>query len=142
MKSLRTLVGIGAAATAVCIVATAGAASCPNSQTYTDPTGASGPRPDRASFAVSKVDLGKLSFRIAVPNRTALGPTDFVVAFIDSDVNEATGASGIDYVVAFAGFLTMVLKPEGDTFVPVSLPSYSGSYANGEAAFSVDRADI
>ena len=143
MKTIWTLGLIAAALAAACIAGTAGAASRSNSQTYTDATGDSGAGPDLGAITVSNDDTGKITFQVAVPNRPALAPTDFVLVFLDTDANSATGMSGIEYVVAFAGPLALVLQPDpSGSLKPVSLPTFSGSYAGGQATFSVNRSDI
>ena len=143
MKTNRTLVLLAAGLVAACLAATAGAVSRSNSATYTDPAGDSGAGPDVTAITVSNDDTGKITFQVAVPNRAALGPTDFVLVFLDTDANSATGMSGNEYVVAFAGPLALVFQPDSSgALQPVSLPTFSGSYAGGTATFSVNRTDI
>jgi hypothetical protein len=88
-----------------------GALRASGSKQYADPAGDSGAAADVTSVEVSHTDDGKIRFAIALGNREALNPTEFVTVFIDTDRNDATGPGpgGTDYVLAFGAFRWVAL---------------------------------
>ena len=116
-----------------------------NTQTFTDPSGDSGSGPDVTTIVVSNDDAGTLTFVITFPNRTALMSGDIGAVNLDTDQNAGTGDfRGYEYSVVFSPntglFVVAAVGPT--TYAFPTLPSFSGSYSNGQATFSVNRADI
>jgi hypothetical protein len=73
-----------------------------NSMTYQDSTGEDPAAPDITTIVVSNDDAGMITFRINVPNRPTLGQDMYMILFVDTDNNPATGSAefgGADYVV-------------------------------------------
>jgi hypothetical protein len=72
-----------------------------NSTTYTDSTGEDPAAPDITTIVVSNDDAGIVSFRINISNRAQLGQDMYMILFVDTDNNTATGSpdlAGVDYV--------------------------------------------
>jgi hypothetical protein len=65
-----------------------------NSVTFTDAAGDNfGGSPDLTTVRASNDDNGVVRFDVVLPNRTDLGDLDFVVGYLDTDRNAATGCT-------------------------------------------------
>jgi hypothetical protein len=117
-----------------------------DSRTFTDPTGDNRVGgPDITTVDVSDDSSGKISFTANIANRPALTDVDAVQAFFDTDKNAGTGASGgYEYEVAWISGHQELDKWDGAQFATVSPApkSFTAAYANGQATFSVDKADF
>jgi hypothetical protein len=113
------------------------------SESFTDPSGDSGDGPDVTTVQISDDSSGKISFTASVPNRSSLSDVDGVAAFFDTDSNTGTGSSGgFDYEVGWAGNEALLLKWDGTQFSPVTASSFSASFSNGQATFSIQSSDF
>jgi hypothetical protein len=118
-------------------------AAAANPATFTDPTGDSGDGPDVTTVAVSDSSSGKIAFTATIANRPALTDVDAVQAFFDTDKNGGTGApGGFEWEVAWIQGHQLLLKWDGSTFADVKAASFSASYKNGAATFSIDKGDF
>jgi hypothetical protein len=113
------------------------------SATFTDPTGDSGDGPDVTTVAVSDNSSGKITFTATIANRPGLTDADGVQAFFDTDRNSGTGGSGgFDYEVAWIQGHQLLLKWDGSQFAENKAASFSASYTNGVAGFSIGKSDF
>jgi hypothetical protein len=115
------------------------------SNTFTDTSGDSGDGPDITTVQVSDDSSGKISFAATIANRTVLGDVDAVQAFFDTDKNSGTGGNGgFEYEVAWITNHQELDKWDGSQFATVSPApkSFSASFKNGQATFSIDKADF
>ena len=94
---------------------------------YTDPAGDSGLAPDITTVSVSNSDTGLVTMRVSVP----LGPDGVLAAAMDTDLNPATGANGVERLVM------LLADPSGSLFIAVGDPvSGELEFATGIAATS------
>jgi hypothetical protein len=116
------------------------------SKTFTDPAGDSRlGGPDITTVDVSDDSSGKISVTANISNRSTLTDVDAVQAFFDTDKNAGTGGNGgYDYEVAWISGHQELDKWDGAQFAPVSPApkSFTAAYKNGQATFSVDKADL
>jgi hypothetical protein len=125
LRALR-LLALPAAAGVALLAAVTGAASpsgtaapAANSVTYQDSTGEDPAAPDITTIVVSNDDAGMITFRVNVPNRATLGQDMYMVLFVDSDNNQATGApdlAGVDYVFEVVRGEIGLFKWDGTNF--------------------------
>jgi hypothetical protein len=90
-----------------------------NSVTFQDSTGEDPAAPDITTIVVSNDDAGILSFRVNVPNRPQFGQDIYVVLFVDTDSNSATGdpdLAGVDYVIELARSEVNLFRWDGESF--------------------------
>jgi hypothetical protein len=115
------------AAVGISLLAALGGAASPlgpsataaNETTYQDSTGENPTAPDITTIVVSNDDSGMITFRINVPNRPQLGQDMYMVLFVDSDNNTATGApdlAGADYVFEVVRGEIALFKWDGTNF--------------------------
>jgi hypothetical protein len=113
------------------------------SATFTDASGDSGDGPDVTTVAVSDASSGKITFTATVPNRPALTDVDAVQAFFDTDRNSGTGGSGgFEYEVAWIDGRQLLMHWDGSQFAEDKAASFSASYKDGQATFSIEKADF
>jgi hypothetical protein len=134
------LVALAVAVVALPTAATGGtAAPAANSQTYQDSVGEVPPgAPDITTIVVSNDDTGMITFRINVPNRPTLTQDMYMVLFVDTDNNPATGSQdlgGADYVIELFRGEVNLFRWDGSNFTrrfgDPSAITLSYSYANG-----------
>lgn len=101
----------------------ASARQASNSTTYTDSTGEDAAAPDITSVVVSNDDAGNITFTINISNRPALTADMFVLIFVDSDKNPATGSAGADYVIELDPGAVGLLQWNGSDFVQAASQS-------------------
>jgi hypothetical protein len=140
------LAGVLALVVAAAAVALPGAASSQRgrvggSSTYSDPAGDAKSGPDVTAVAVSD-DGSKISFAATIANRPSLTDVDAVQAFFDTDKNGATGGGGYEYEVAWISGSELLMHWDGSAFSEVKAASFTGSYQDGKASFSVGAADF
>ncbi len=112
-------------------------------QSYADPAGdATGGAPDVTTVAVANDGAGKITFDITVAGLPA--PDTFVDVPMNTDLNPSTGDEGIDHEFFFSGSqgIGLLLRWNGSELVPVVVPTFRSSYANGVVHLEVNRADI
>ncbi len=131
------IAGVGATL-ALALTPLAGGAS-----RFTDPAGDSGDGPDLTEIRVSNNAAGRLSFRIAIPNRTAgLAFREAVTLPLDTDLNQTTGSGGYDYRVSFAPTEYAVARWNGARFEVFDPASETATITNGVITFSIDRGEL
>ena len=95
------------------------AVAAANSTTYTDSTGEDPAAPDITTIVVSNDDAGVLSFRINISNRPQLTQDMYMLLFVDTDNNRATGSpdlAGVDYVFQLIQNEINLFKWDGTDF--------------------------
>jgi hypothetical protein len=100
--------------------------------------------PDITTVQVSD-DGSTISFTATIANRPALTDVDAVQAFFDTDKNEGSGGNGgFEYEVAWIAGHQEIDRWDGSQFATISPApkSFSASYKNGQAAFSVGKDDF
>ena len=123
----------------------AGGGAASGSESFTDPAGDSGIAPDITSVTVSNDDSGLLTFRIAIANRTALGPDDVVAALIATDdPNPYIGRrfDGTNFAVVLDGTYGPSLHEWNGADLDPILPrpqSVTGTYSDGVATLTVQQ---
>src|SRR5688572_15484729 len=101
--------GLAALAVLLCLIAAQAAAGATpttrlspanhNPRQFADAAGDSAGAPDVTTTTVSNNSAGVITFRITLPNRTALNANDLVFVGLDTDRNQSTGLEGFDYVL-------------------------------------------
>jgi hypothetical protein len=120
------LLALSAVAGIALLAAVSGAASplgsaapAANSATFQDSTGEDPLAPDITTIVVSNDDAGMITFRVNVPNRPTLTQDMYMVLFVDTDNNTATGApdlAGVDYVFEVVRGEIALFKWDGTNF--------------------------
>lgn len=125
-----------------------GATSAAGSASFADTAGDAGPAPDLTTVIIANDELGLITFRITVTNRSTLGPDDLIVIPIatdDPNIEAGTraddGASFILGIDSQGAFLTewngqemAEVKPQ-----PASL---TGAFSGGVATVTVKQEDL
>jgi hypothetical protein len=117
-----------------------------NSTTYTDSTGEDPEAPDITGIVVSNDDAGLITFQVNISNRPALTSDMFVLVFLDTDQNAATGdpsSLGADYAIELDPGVVSLFQWNGSDFV--SAPSQTSlvySYAATGPTIRVSAADL
>jgi hypothetical protein len=138
---------LGVAGTA-CLLLLAPLAGASNDAVYVDGTAdASAAAPDLTSAQVSNDDAGNVVFRIAIPNRSALGRTDLVALLIDADRRKGTGCArgvfGAEYALDALGnrySFGRCVHGEWDFANPPA--SFGGSYSESTLTLKANRRDL
>src|SRR5262249_19129468 len=97
-------------------------------QGYSDPAGDAegGLAPDITTVAAVNDASGNIGFGIAYANRVCAKAGDFIVIFLDVDLNQATGAAGTgaEYALFLDGTTRVggVAQWNGSTFVTTGIP--------------------
>jgi hypothetical protein len=143
---LLLLLALGVALAAVPSVASGDSARiAANTATFQDSIGEDVNAPDITTIVVSNDDAGLITFQINIPNRPTLTQDMFLLTFIDSDNNSATGdpqSYGADYVIELDPGSVILLQWNGSTYVPAaSQTSLTYAYSNG-ATIHVSAADL
>jgi hypothetical protein len=103
-----------------------------NTTTFPDSIGEDVNAPDITSVVVSNDDAGLITFQINIPNRPALTQDMFVLIFIDSDNNSATGDVGAEYAIDLEPGQVGLFQWNGATYVQAQAQtSLTYSYSNG-----------
>jgi hypothetical protein len=122
------------------------ARSTSNTTTFPDSTGENAAAPDITSVVVSNDDAGNITFQVNISNRPALTPDMFVLLFLDTDQNPATGDAsllGVDDVIELAPGLVDLFHWNGTDFVAApSQASLTYSYLPTGATIRISAADL
>jgi hypothetical protein len=135
------VVVVAAAAAVLPGAASSQRAGVSGSSTYADPGGDGKSGPDVTAVAVSD-DGSKITFTATIANRPSLTDEDAVQAFFDTDKNVATGGGSYDYQVAWVSGQQLLMHWDGTAFSIVQSASFTGSYRDGKASFTVAAADF
>lgn len=138
-----SLTGASASGTAFALPArvTAGNAS------FTDPTGDAGVAPDIKDVTVANDDQGLITFRLTVPNRSALGPDDVLAVPLgtdDPDLANGVRSDGMNFVLVLEATGASLLAWDGEEMVTVDPApgSVTGSFAAGVGVVTVLQEDL
>jgi len=117
------------------------------SASFADPGGDSGAAPDVTSVTVSNDDQGLITFRVSVPNRSALGPDEVIAIPIGTnDPNLLRGRrdDGMNFILGLAAEGAFLLEWDGETMKDVDPQpgSVGGSFTGGVAAVTVRQEDL
>jgi hypothetical protein len=135
-------------AVAACVLLLAPLAGASNDAAFVDPVGdAPAAAPDLGSVQVSNDDTGQVVFRIAIPNRAALAPTDLVAVFVDADGRLGTGCArgvlGAEYAVdVLAGRYAFGRCVRGGWDFSQRPQSFGGSFASSTLTLQANRRDL
>jgi hypothetical protein len=138
----RWALGLAAAA---CLLLLAPLASASNSTAYVDAPGDGAPdAPDVGDVHVSNDDAGGVVFRISIPNRASLAPTDMVAVFVDADGKAGTGCArgvfGAEYALdVLAGRYVFGRCVAGGWSSGQHPATFSGSFAGSTLTLAVNR---
>ena len=117
-----------------------------NSATFPDSIGEDPAAPDITSVVVSNDDAGLITFQINISNRPALTQDMFLLVFIDSDNNAATGdqqSYGSDYLIELDPGSVGLLQWNGSSYVnAASQTSLTYQYATTGATIRISAADL
>ena len=155
---MRTLVSLGlvlaaavavalpAAATGAPASATAPARAAANTATYQDSIGENPAAPDITTIVVSNNDAASISIRINVPNRPTLTQDMFVITWVDSDNNPATGdpdSLGADYLILlFRGDIALLRWNGSDYAEGAPATSLVFAYQGGAVTFTINASEL
>lgn len=138
MRKTALLVALAAAL----VIPAAGSAG--GSTAFADPAGDAAAA-DITGVTVSNDDTGLITFAVAIPNRPAVTTGLYVLVFLNTDQNAATGApndDGADYVLGYSGGQAELGKWTGSDFdFTVPHPSLTSTYAGG-VTLKVSAADL
>ncbi len=143
MGSGLRLAGMLVLVVAAVAAAWPGAASSQRSgsSAYSDPAGDARSGPDVTAVSVSD-DGSKISFTATIANRPSLTDVDAVQAFFDTDRKGGTGGGGYEYEVAWIAGNQLLMHWDGSAFSQVKAASFTGSYQDGKASFTVGTGDL
>jgi hypothetical protein len=134
-------------AVAACLVA-APLAGASNNALFSDAT-ADAPEtaPDLTSVQVTNDDAGMVSFRISIPNRTALEDPDFIAVLVDADGNPRSGCArgtfGAEYALdVLARRFLFGRCSGGEWSFARKPPSFGGSFAGSTLTLRANRRDL
>jgi hypothetical protein len=144
---LLTILVLGVALVAMPAVALgADARHRSNTQTYPDSIGEDPNAPDITSVVVSNDDAGLITFQVNISNRPALTQDMFLLIFLDTDQNSATGdpqAYGAEYVIELDPGNVGLLQWNGADYANASSQtSLTYAYGTTGATIHVSAADL
>jgi hypothetical protein len=117
-----------------------------NSTTFPDSTGEDPNGPDITSVVVTNDDAGNITFQINISNRPALTADMFLLVFLDTDQNSATGdpqSLGAEYVIELDPGSVTLFQWNGTEFVaPPSQVSLTYSYQPTGATIRISVAEL
>src|SRR5262245_24641305 len=147
MKSrLAVLLLLGALLVGAPVALGGSARNAANSQTFTDSVGEDPNAPDITSIAVSNDDAGLITFQINISNRPALTQDMYLLIFLDTDRNAATGfanALGSDYAIQLVPGAVDLFQWNGSDFVPAAAQSsLTYVYGTAGATIRISAADL
>jgi hypothetical protein len=140
--------GVACAALLVATLCLADLSAGSGSESFSDPVGDSGVAPDITNVTVANDDDGLLTFRIALANRTSLGPDDTVAVLIATDdPNPHAGRrfDGTNFAVVLDGTNGPSLHEwNGVDLDPINPrpASVTGSFTNGVVTLTVQQEDL
>jgi hypothetical protein len=114
---------------------------------FTDPSGDAGVAPDITGVTVSNDDHGLITFRIAVPNRSSLGPDDVLAVPLGTDDPNLTSglrSDGMNFILLLEAKGASLLTWDGEEMVAVDPEpgSVTGSFAEGVGVVNVLQEDL
>jgi hypothetical protein len=131
-----------------CLLLLAPLAGASNSSLYDDAT-ADAPvaAPDLADVQVTNDDAGNVVFRIAIPNRSALGHTDLVALMLDVDRKTGTGCArgvfGAEFALdVLANRYVFGRCVRGRWDFSKRPASFSGTFAGSTLTLKANRRDL
>jgi hypothetical protein len=117
-----------------------------NSATFTDSVGEDANAPDITSVAVSNDDAGNITFTINISNRPELTPDMFLLMFLDTDRNAATGDPdllGSDYAIQLVPGSVDLFQWNGSDYIHSdSQASLTFVYGTAGATIHISAADL
>jgi hypothetical protein len=117
-----------------------------NSTSFPDSTGEDANAPDITSVNVSNDDAGLITFQVNISNRPAFTDDMFLLIFMDTDQNAATGdpdTFGADYVIQMVPGAADLFQWQANDYVRApSQASLTFSYAATGATLRVSAADL
>jgi len=141
----RLAFGLAAAA---CLLLLAPLAGASNDVSYADAIGdGAAAAPDLGAVQVSNDDRGQVVFRISIPNRASLAPTDLVAIFVDADRKVGTGCArgvfGAEYALDVLAGRYVFGRCVGGAWNFERRPaSFSGSFADSTLTLGVNRREL
>jgi hypothetical protein len=144
---LLILIALGTALVALPTAALGGAThAAANSTTFPDSTGEDPNAPDITSVVITNDDAGNIVFQVNISNRPALTSDMFVLVYLDTDQNTATGDTqllGSDYVIELESGSVGLFQWNGTDFVAASSQaSLTYSYASTGATIRISASDL
>jgi hypothetical protein len=136
---LAAVAGLAAAGTALA----AGSASV-----FTDPAGDSGGAPDVTEVQVGNdVVAGPIVLWITAPNRTALGASEGVITYLDTDLNGESGNvdfGGADFAIETMSSASRLYRWDGADWAQAAAPSLRHAWFPGQhaARIELDPSDL
>jgi hypothetical protein len=116
-----------------------------NTTTFQDSIGEDVNAPDITNIVVSNDDAGLITFQVNISNRPALTPDMFLLIFIDSDNNSATGdpnSYGADYIIELDPGNVILAQWNGADYAnAASQTSLTYAYSNG-ATIKISASDL
>ncbi len=116
-----------------------------NTTTFPDSIGEDASAPDITNVVVTNDDAGMITFQVNISNRPMLTQDMFLLMFIDSDNNPATGdqqSYGAEYVIQLEPGQVGLFQWNGSDYVnAASQTSLTYAYANG-ATIHISAADL
>jgi len=141
-----TAVALPAAATGAATSATAPTRVAANTTTYQDSVGENPAAPDITTIVVSNNDAASISLRITIPNRPTLTPDMFVILWVDSDNNPATGdpdSLGAEYLLLlFRGDIALLRWNGSDYAEGAPATSLIFAYQGGAVTFTINASEL
>ena len=120
--------------------------SASNSTTFADSIGENPDAPDITSVVVSNDDAGNITFQINISNRPALTSDMFLLVFLDTDQNPATGdprSLGADYAIELDPGVIGMFQWNGSEYTfAASQTSVTYAYASTGATIHVSAAEL
>ncbi len=71
--------------------------------TFSDPSGDTSGAPDITTVVVSDESAGRITFRISFANQPELAADSQLNVWLDTDLSDATGSQGLDYLIVVVG---------------------------------------
>ncbi len=144
---LLLLIALGAVLVALPAAALGGSArTAANTATFPDSTGEDAAAPDITSVVVTNDDAGNIVFQVNISNRPALTSDMFLLIFLDTDQNPATGSTqnfGAEYVIELDPGAVGLFQWNGTDFpAAASQTSLTYSYAATGATIRVSASDL
>jgi hypothetical protein len=142
---LAILLGLAALAVGAPVALGGSSHAAANSQTFNDSVGEDANAPDITSVAVSNDDAGLITFQVNISNRPTLTPDMYMLLFLDTDQNPATGATdflGSEYAIELDPGVVTLFQWNGTDFTQAtSQASLTYAYSNG-ATIRISAADL
>jgi hypothetical protein len=114
---------------------------------FADKAGDGGVAPDVTAVSVSNDDEGMITFRITVPNRSALGPDDVLAIPLgtdDPDFLRGQRNDGANFILGLEAQGAFLLEWNGTEMdqVEPNPSSLTGSFSGGVATITVNQEDL